>query len=134
MLAELAPGQRGQVQVDVEPEVVADIDVLAFERIVANLVVNGLRHGAPPVTVSAWNDQVGLRLVVEDSGEGVPEDVRGRLFEQFARSSRAAGTPGSGLGLAIARSYAQAHGGDLVLDENGTGGARFHLVLPAARG
>jgi signal transduction histidine kinase len=72
-----------------------------------------------------------LRLVVEDSGEGVPEDVRSRLFEQFSRSASASGKPGSGLGLAIARSYARAHGGELELLENGGLGTRFQLVLPA---
>jgi signal transduction histidine kinase len=58
--------------------------------------------------------------------------VRERIFDQFARSESAAGRPGSGLGLAIARSYAHAHGGDLVLEEGDAGGARFRLVLPAS--
>ena len=68
--------------------------------------------------------------MVEDAGEGVPEDIRARVFEEFSRSARSAGMPGSGLGLAIARSYAHAHGGELFLDQNGTRGARFRLVLP----
>jgi two-component system sensor histidine kinase KdpD len=129
-LEEVAREQRAQVEIRVDPELEADVDPLIFERIVSNLVVNALRHGAPPVVVRAEGGAE-LRIVVEDAGEGVPEDVRERLFDQFTRSARAAGTPGSGLGLAIARSYAHAHGGDLVL-ENGARGARFRLVLPAS--
>ena len=70
-----------------------------------------------------------LQLVVEDAGEGVPEDVRARVFEEFSRSARSAGMPGSGLGLAIARSYAHAHGGELLLDQNGT---RRRAISPRA--
>jgi two-component system, OmpR family, sensor kinase len=66
---------------------------------------------------------------VLDSGAGVPEDVRGRLFEQFSRGSNSAGRQGAGLGLAIARSYARAHGGDLVYHAEESG-ARFELILP----
>jgi signal transduction histidine kinase len=131
-LAELAPEHREDVRVDVEPALEVEADATAVERILSNLLVNALRHGRPPVLVSARRDAADgrVRLVVEDAGEGVPADVRPRVFEQFTRSESAAGKPGSGLGLAIARSYARAHGGELELLENGGPGARFQLVLP----
>ena len=56
----------------------------------------------------------------------MPEELRSRLFERFARG---AANSGSGLGLAIARSYARAHGGDIVYDAVDQG-ARFELILP----
>ena len=56
----------------------------------------------------------------------MPEALRSRLFDRFERG---AGTAGSGLGLAIARSYARAHGGDIVYDPLDPG-ARFELILP----
>ena len=62
-----------------------------------------------------------------DEGPGVPEDFRGQLFDQFTRGGS---TAGSGLGLAIARSYALAHGGDLLYHPGAPAGARFELVLP----
>ena len=63
---------------------------------------------------------------MEDHGPGVPEELRPRLFERFARGTDA---QGSGLGLAIARAYARAHGGDLLYHErpDGTG---FELIVP----
>ncbi|HSL65938.1 MAG TPA: sensor histidine kinase, partial [Gaiellaceae bacterium] len=112
----------------------AEVDALAFDRILSNLVVNALRHGAPPVVVSARRQSGSdeLRVVVEDAGNGVPEDLRPRLFEEFARGADATEGPGSGLGLAIARSYAHAHGGDIVLDDDGNPGARFVAVISLA--
>lgn len=133
-LAEVASDQRENVDVLVDAGLEVDADPVVFERILSNLVTNALRHGAPPVHVTAsLGDTSGeLQLVVEDAGDGVPEDVRSRIFDEFSRSAHASGRPGSGLGLAIARSYAHAHGAELVLDKNGTRGARFRLVLPAS--
>ena len=132
-LSEVAPDQRAQIAVTVDPGLELDADPTVFGRILSNLVTNALRHGAAPVHLTATVGEADgeLQLVVEDAGEGVPEDVRARVFEEFSRSASSAATPGSGLGLAIARSYAHAHGGELVLDQNGTRGARFRLVLPA---
>src|SRR5581483_5811974 len=71
-----------------------------------------------------------LELRVADEGEGVPENLRERIFEPFFRASRAPG--GTGLGLGIARDIARAHGGDLVLCD-APGGATFLVTLPAER-
>jgi signal transduction histidine kinase len=132
-LTEVAHDQREQIAVTIDPGLELDADPTVFGRILSNLVTNALRHGAAPVHLTATLGEPDgeLQLVVEDAGDGVPEDVRARVFEEFSRSASSAATPGSGLGLAIARSYAHAHGGELMLDQNGTGGARFRLVLPA---
>jgi signal transduction histidine kinase len=89
-------------------------------------LINAVRYGESPITVSAETRDTHVRIAVEDDGEGVPPELRGRLFERFARGESALG---SGLGLAIARAYARAHGGDLVYDRRNRG-ARFELVLP----
>ena len=109
------------------PEDLAVIaDPLVLDRVVSNLLVNASRHGEPPIVLAAEQRDRHIRISVVDHGEGVPEDVRPRLFERFERGDDA---PGSGLGLAIARAYARAHGGDLVYDDAG-GGARFEVVIP----
>jgi signal transduction histidine kinase len=67
-----------------------------------------------------------LTILVEDGGEGIPDELATRLFGRFERGSEG---HGSGLGLAIAKAYANAHGGDLVYSSAGQG-ARFELTLP----
>jgi signal transduction histidine kinase len=106
-------------------------DPLAFDRVAANLILNALRYGDPPVEVRIEDSC----LVVEDRGPGVAPEFVPRLFERFSRSdeSRRSGAPGSGLGLAIAAAYARAIGGELAYEQAEPHGARFTLSLPAAR-
>ena len=109
-------------------------DVTAFERVAANLILNALRYGLPPVEVRVEQDDR-VRLIVEDRGPGVAPAFVPRLFERFSRSdeSRRSETTGSGLGLSIASAYAQALGGELAYEPAEPRGARFTLSLPAAR-
>jgi len=67
-----------------------------------------------------------LHVTVEDSGCGVPAEIRDRLFEPFVTRKR----DGMGLGLAISRSLLRSQGGELRLDASGAGGARFLIDLP----
>ena len=107
------------------------MDPIALDRMLSNLIANALRHGEPPVTVTAARRDTHLRLAVEDRGEGVRREFIPRLFDRFSRSAEARGqTDGSGLGLAIAQAYARAHGGDLVYEPAVPHGARFELVIP----
>jgi signal transduction histidine kinase len=114
------------VDVDVPPDLAVVADPLVLERIVTNLLTNAVRHGAPPIHLSAVRKDASLRVFVEDSGSGIPEDLRDRLFDRFSRTEAGIG---SGLGLAIARAYAQSVGGELFYRE-GTAGARFELIVP----
>jgi signal transduction histidine kinase len=120
------------VRIDVARDLVARIDPAAFDRIVGNLVANAVRHGEPPIRISAEQNVRHFRLAVEDAGPGVQAEFVPHLFEAFTRSeiSRATDSIGTGLGLAIARSYAQAHGGELLYKDGLRGGARFVLVIP----
>jgi signal transduction histidine kinase len=121
------------VEVDVPDGAVATVDRNVLERVIGNLITNAFRYGQPPVIVSAERTARHLRITVEDHGGGVPAEFVPDLFERFSRSdgSRASAI-GTGLGLAIARSYARAHGGDLVYEDAVPAGARFRLVLPTS--
>src|SRR5919197_702706 len=126
------PGRERDVVVETSgaEQVLADRSVL--DRVVGNLLANALRYGAPPVQLVAKQTDTHLRIVVSDSGVGIDPKFVPYLFERFHRSeeSQQRGT-GAGLGLAIARSYARAHGGDLLYHPSGDGGgATFELVLP----
>jgi signal transduction histidine kinase len=130
-----AGGRARDVVIEADESLRAVVDPTVLERIVSNLVVNALRYGEAPVTVSAVQSDRHFRVVVQDSGPGVPPEFVPRLFERFTRSpelQRQKG--GSGLGLAIARSYAHAHGGQLLYEPGQPRGARFELVVPTERG
>jgi signal transduction histidine kinase len=121
------------VELAVPDDARATVDRNVLDRVIGNLIANALRYGQPPVTVSAERTDRHLRISVEDSGGGVDPRFVPDLFERFSRSegSRASAT-GTGLGLAIARSYARAHGGDLIYEDAAPHGARFKLVLPTS--
>ena len=120
------------VEVAVPEDTQATVDRNVLDRVVGNLITNAFRYGQPPVIVSAERTDNHLRITVEDRGKGVSAEFVPDLFERFSRSegSRASAV-GTGLGLAIARSYARAHGGDLIYEDAEPGGAKFRLVLPA---
>jgi signal transduction histidine kinase len=121
----------GAVRIDVPADTIAMVDRNALERIVTNLVTNAFRYGVPPVKVHAEQSDRHFRLSVEDEGHGVAPEFVPDLFERFTRSEgsrKVAG--GTGLGLAIARSYARAHGGDLIYEDAKPHGACFRLVIP----
>ncbi|HVW89977.1 MAG TPA: ATP-binding protein, partial [Gaiellaceae bacterium] len=119
------PDQPG-IELRVPEDLAVIADPLVLDRVVSNLLLNASRYGSPPITIDAEQRDRHLRVYVEDRGHGVPEELRPRLFERFARAESSSG---SGLGLAIARAYARAHGGDLVYHA-GESGARFELIVP----
>lgn len=115
----------------------ASVDRQQVAGIIRNLVDNAVRaagHGGE-VTVSVTTVEDWACIDVVDSGPGVPEPDRERIFERLVRldADRSGTTGGSGLGLAIARGYARAHGGDVRCLEPAPGtGALFRLALPVA--
>jgi PAS domain S-box-containing protein len=118
--------------VDVAPDLAVFGDRDRLAQALENLVGNGLRHGHPPVLVTASSVGDTVEIRVSDQGKGVAEGVRPRLFERFATGLSRGGT---GLGLFIVRELARAHGGDAMY-EPGTGADRagaFVIRLPAAR-
>ena len=127
LVANALPEASG-VELRVATDLAGVADPAVIDRVVSNLLINAALHGEPPIVVSAEQHDRHLRIAVQDAGEGVDLELRPRLFERFARGER---VTGSGLGLAIARTYARAHGGDLVYDQRDDG-ARFELLLPQA--
>ena len=107
-----------------------------IERVLLNLLSNALRHtpsdGAVAVRVEP--ELGGVRVSVEDTGEGLAPESARRMFDRFWRGDEARSTTGAGLGLAIARGIVEAHGGRIWAERRAEGGARVSFTLPAAAG
>ena len=119
------------------PKVAADPDRIG--EVLANLLDNALRHTPPGGRVEVAATAAGgeVRLSVADTGEGIPAELLGRVFERFYRVDRARSRAdgGSGIGLTIARAIVEAHGGRIRAESDGTGrGSRFVVSIPAMTG
>ncbi|MGE0402391.1 MAG: response regulator [Kofleriaceae bacterium] len=110
-------------------ELVADPSLL--QRILTNLVENAIRHApeGTSVRVSATHVDDATQLRVIDQGCGVAEDLRARVFQRFESEG---GTRNRGLGLSFCQAAAQAHGGEIWI-EDATPGAVFCMRIPDAR-
>lgn len=107
-------GWSDDVKVTVLGDVEFILDPRRFDVIVANLVGNAIKHGAPPVVVTARRTSNGLEVKVRDHGKGIPMEAMEHVFDRFFKAgSGRARSQGSGLGLSIARSNAQLHGGSI---------------------
>jgi signal transduction histidine kinase len=109
-------------------------DRALVERALANLLDNALRHSVPGSAIEVGVAAAGGQAIVtvEDSGPGVPECDRERVFDRFVRLDPARGTGGVGLGLTMARMIARLHDGDVAVERSRLGGAAFRLTLARA--
>ncbi len=118
---------------DVEDGLTARFAPEKVERVLMNLLTNALRHtpndGAVAIRVAPVAGEV--QVAVEDTGEGLDQEARARMFERFWRGDRSRTTRGAGLGLAIARGLVEAHGGRIWAEDREGGGARICFTLPA---
>ena len=107
-------------------------DILIY-RLVYNLVENAIKYNHPlgQVTVTAYQRNKHVYLSVEDTGSGIPEDFRERVFEPFFRvdKSRSRELGGVGLGLALVREIVRVHDGSICIKSGKTGGTIFEVTF-----
>jgi two-component system OmpR family sensor kinase len=132
---ELAPAVNIQLRAPEHSQLLGD--PARISQILDNLLTNA-RHATPAdgrITVRVTNQAAHVDVEVTDSGPGIPQADRERIFERFTRlaGTYPAQPDGNGLGLAIARSIAKAHNGTLTCADPAGNGARFLLRLPRPR-
>lgn len=141
LLADTAGESRVILETSCEPAV-AWCDAVQIKQSVLNLLVNALKFTPPggrvqvstrrsaPESGHGASARSGIEIVVADSGPGVPEADRERIFERGVRLDRDAGIAGRGIGLSVVREVAIAHGGSVHVEPGPLGGAAFVLRIP----
>ena len=117
----------------VPAEVTVHADGRRLERMITNLIDNGIKFGSEGGTVTVRHDSKERdEIIVEDNGEGIPNQHLERLFERFYRVDRARSRDmgGTGLGLAIVKHLALLHGGEVTVASELGKGTRFTIHLP----
>ena len=107
-------------------------DILIY-RLVYNLVENAIKynHSDGQVTVNVYKNQKHIYLSVEDTGSGIPKELRERVFEPFFRvdKSRSRELGGVGLGLALVHEIVRVHDGSISIKSNPAGGTIFEVIF-----
>lgn len=124
-------GTARAISLEVEddlPEIFADPD--KFTQVVTNLVENAIRHGQGQVAVrlAARPELPGVRVTVDDEGDGIPVEMRRRVFTKFWTTGESGG---SGLGMYIVGGLSRAHGGRVTIEDAPGGGARVMVDWPS---
>jgi two-component system OmpR family sensor kinase len=123
----------------IEPvTVIGDSD--AWEQVLGNITQNIVRYTPADSPVSVELHQIQsegkamAELIIDDSGPGIPENMRERIFDRFARldDSRSTETGGFGLGMSIIKATVLAHLGTIALQESPTGGLRIRIQVPVS--
>ena len=129
VLESLANDQAAHIEL-IGHSVRAVADPSRVRQVVRNLVTNALRYGGEAIRVEVRSDSANAKVLVYDSGEGIAEEDRDRVFEPYQRAHEAPGLANSiGLGLAISRQLARLMGGDLTYRHE-DGESIFELTLP----
>ncbi len=128
----LLGGRR--IEVKLPDEVVtAPMDGKLIAQVIINLLENAARHTPPEsnIKLTAESGKY-LTVSVADTGQGVPDAIRGRLFESFVTREKeiADGRRGLGLGLSICKAIVEAHGGEIFVSDNSPTGSIFTFTLP----
>jgi PAS domain S-box-containing protein len=112
------------------PRVLANVDAAKVERMLENLLSNAARHtrSGTRIWVRVERADNGSLLVVEDDGDGIPDDQKTMIFEAFRRGSSTAA--GSGIGLSLVARFAELHGGRAWVEDRPGGGSSFRVLLP----
>jgi len=109
-------------------------DVDRIHEVLGNLLSNAFKFTprGGSVSLAFESAEPGVRIVVQDTGAGIPKDQLPRIFDKFyqADNQSAAGTAGTGLGLAIAKQIVDAHGGTITCDSTPGVGTTFTITLP----
>jgi len=129
MLKPMLESNRVRFQQEVPADLLLTIDANKMTRVLYNLTTNAIQAmpngGSVTIGIEQRDDETHIDIV--DTGPGIPEQIRDRLFEMFVTYGKASGT---GLGTAIAKKIVEEHGGEISFTTESGTGTTFHIALP----
>jgi len=136
----LAAAKNITLKSSLEPDLPIRADEALLGRMLLNLLDNAIKYSPPNTTVELTCRREGdsYFLRIADQGEGIPHELRPRIFERFFRADKSRSraeteSGGAGLGLSIARWITEAHHGRLELTRSDSSGSLFTVILPATQ-
>ena len=130
----LAQEKNITLHTECEPVSMTGSDILIY-RLVYNLTENAIKynHSGGEVTVSSKKRNDKIFITIADNGNGIPDDMKERIFEPFFRidKSRSRALGGVGLGLSLVKEIVRAHGGSISVKDNSNGGTVFEVSFSA---
>jgi signal transduction histidine kinase len=133
VVEETPVGDR-MLQVDLAPALV-EVDASKVERIVENLVANAAKYTPEGSTISVRMEtgDGGVTIIVDDSGPGVPDELKQSIFGAFERgAAEKLHSPGVGIGLSLVSRFAEMHGGRAWVQDRPPQGSSFRVFVPAS--
>jgi PAS domain S-box-containing protein len=115
------------------PQILIEADMI--RRVLINLAENAVKYSPPGGKIVLGADQEAdwITIWVQDSGPGIPQDEKDRIFEKYTRLNTMDGTKGIGLGLNFCRLAVEGHGGKIWVESRPGEGSRFCFTLPAGQ-
>lgn len=125
---------KGRIEIDIAPNVLVDVDSMALDSVIINLVDNSLKYGNEStifVSLTRLSSQF-VQLSVADGGDGIPDSEKDKIFERFYRRGNedVRKTKGTGIGLYLVKLLVTEHNGEISVLDNSPKGAKFVVKLP----
>jgi signal transduction histidine kinase len=129
----LAQTSRMTIQLNATPASTVQGDSSQIQRALVNVLENAIKFSPEGSTISLKVEQLqnGIEISVSDSGLGIPEEEREKIFQPFYRGTQNGDKEGSGLGLFIARKIVELHGGTIRAESNAGNGTVIRINLPS---
>lgn len=110
-------------------------NVQSLQRMLANLLDNALKYTPPngKVGINLGCADASIKVVVTDTGIGIPQPDQARIFERFFRCDQSRSETGCGMGLSFSQAVARAHGGEISVASEAGNGATFTITFPGSR-
>jgi signal transduction histidine kinase len=124
-----------RLTVEVPEPISITADPVRLRQVVANLVDNGIKYTPPggSVSLAARNREGGVEITVRDTGVGIEEGDRERVWDRLYRGSPGRGNRGMGLGLSLVKAVVEAHKGRVTLESEPGKGSTFSIFLPVTK-